>query len=78
MQKRFATLNATQAETLAIFAAHHGVSLNELQSLEGRELNATCFELAEKLRKSLSKHFVKENVSDLARGYKALSNGGSI
>ena len=76
--KRFGILNGTQAKTLTIFAEHNGVSLSELQSKSGRELNALCFELAKELQCSMSNGFVSENVGDLARAYKSLAYGGSI
>jgi len=78
MNEKYAVLNVTQATTFAIFAEHYGVSLDYLQSREGEELDALCYELAENLRDSLANHFVYKDVNDLSRGYKALSNGGSI
>lgn len=76
--KRFGILNATQAESLTIFTEHFGVTLTELQSKEGRELDVLCFELAKMFRESLSNNFVNEDTGDLARAYKALAFGGSI
>lgn len=75
---RFSELTYTQAETFAIFAEHFGVSISELQSKEGDDLDATCYELAEKFHESLANNFVYEYIDDLARGFKALAYGGSI
>ena len=76
--KRFGVLNGTQAESLMIFAAHNGVSLSDLQSKEGRELDALCYELAKEFCESLRNNFVYEDTGDIARAYKALAFGGSI
>lgn len=77
-EKKFGILNETQAETLTIFANHFGVSLSYLQSSDGKYLDALCYELAKKLSESLARNFAYEQVSDLARAYKALAYGGSI
>lgn len=76
--KRFGVLNITQATSLALFAANNGVSLLDLQSKEGRELDALCYELAKDFCVSLRNNFVFEDAGDIARAYKALAFGGSI
>ncbi len=75
---KYEVLNATQAETLTIFTEHYGVSLTELQSKEGQELDDTCLDLARSFGESLANNFVNEDTGNLARAFKALALGGSI
>lgn len=75
---KYGVLNVSQADSMAIFAEHNGVSITELQAKEGRDLNATCYKLAESFQISLANNFVYEDIEDLTRAYKALAFGGSI